>query len=105
MTQKANNPVEQAVWEALTEVIDHEVGVNIVDLGLVYKVAVTDAQADVEITMTSPSCPVHAMIADEARQAILRRVSTLSAAEVRIVWDPPWTPELMSEEAKKILGA
>ncbi|MCP4041110.1 MAG: metal-sulfur cluster assembly factor [Gammaproteobacteria bacterium] len=104
MNQKTDSPVEQAVWEALAEVMDHEVGVNIVDLGLVYKVAVTDAQADVEITMTSPSCPIHVMMANEARQSILRRVPTLSAAEVRVVWDPPWTPELMSEKAKKILG-
>ncbi len=104
MTQKSDNPVEQAVWEALTEVTDHEVGVNIVDLGLIYKVEVAGERADVDITMTSPSCPVHVTMAEEARQAILRRVPSLSTAEVQVVWDPPWTPELMSEEAKKILG-
>ncbi len=84
--------------------MDYEVGVNIVDLGLVYKVEVAGDRADVDITMTSPSCPVHVTMAEEARLAILRKVPSLSAAEVHVVWDPPWTPELISEEAKEILG-
>ena len=104
MTAKARNPVEQAVWDALTGVIDVEVGVNIVDLGLVYKVTVSGDKGSVDITATSPSCPVHVGMADEARQAILREVPVLSDVQVQVVWDPPWTPDRMSEAARKLLG-
>lgn len=104
MTQKAQNPVEQAVWDALTEVMDVEVGVSIVDLGLVYKVIVSGDRAGVDITTTSPSCPVHVSMAEEVRQVILRKVPSLSEVEVQVVRDPPWTPERMSEAAKKLLG-
>ena len=104
MTEHAYNPEEQAVWKALAEVIDVEVGVNIVDLGLVYKVIVSDDKASVDITATSPSCPVHVGMAEQARQVILRNVPSISEAQVRVVWDPPWTPERMSDAAKKMLG-
>jgi metal-sulfur cluster biosynthetic enzyme len=104
MTQKAQNPVEQAVWDALTEVMDVEVGVSIVDLGLVYKVIVSGDRAGVDITTTSPSCPVHVSMAEEVRQVILRKVPSLSEVEVQVVRDPPWTPERMSEAAKNLLG-
>ena len=104
MTQQARSPVEQAVWDALMAVMDVEVGVNIVDLGLVYKVAVSGDQASVDITTTSPSCPVHVSMAEEAREAILREVPSLSEAKVNVVRDPPWTPERMSEAAKRLLG-
>ena len=104
MTAKTRSPVEQAVWDALTGVVDVEVGVNIVDLGLVYRVSVSGDKASVDITATSPSCPVHVGMADEARQAILREVPMLSEAQVQVVWDPPWTPDRMSETARKMLG-
>ena len=104
MTKKGHNPVEQAIWNALTEVMDVEVGVNIVDLGLVYKVVVSSDRAGVDITTTSPSCPVHVSMAEEVRQVILRKVPSLSEVEVQVVRDPPWTPERMSEAAKKLLG-
>ncbi len=104
MTQKAQNPVEQAVWDALTEVMDVEVGVSIVDLGLVYKVIVSGDRAGVDITTTSPSCPVHVSMAEEVRQVILRKVPSLSEVEVQVVRDPLWTPERMSEAAKNLLG-
>ena len=104
MTNKTRDSVEQAIWDALREVIDVEVGVNIVDLGLVYKVAVDGDKGSVDITATSPSCPVHVSMAEEARQAILRKVPMLAGVQVRVVWDPPWTPERMSEAAKKLLG-
>ncbi len=104
MMKKEHNSAEQAVWDALTEVMDVEVGVNIVALGLVYKVVVSGDRADVDITTTSPSCPVHVSMADQAREAILRKVASLSTVEVQVVRDPPWTPERMSEAAKKMLG-
>ena len=104
MTPKARSTAEQAVWDALTGITDVEVGVNIVDLGLVYSVTVNGDKASVDITATSPSCPVHVSMTAEARQAILRQVPMLSEVQVQVVWDPPWTPDRMSEAAKKMLG-
>ena len=104
MNQASNTPQEAAVWEALKQVMDPEVGINIVDMGLVYQVEIRGDRANIEITMTSPSCPLHVSIAEEARRTVLRNNPSLSEAEVQVVWDPPWTPERMSEEAKKILG-
>lgn len=104
MNQASNDPREAAAWEALKEVMDPEVGINIVDMGLVYQVTITGDRARIEITMTSPSCPLHVSIAEAARQAVLRNDPSLAEARVEVVWDPPWTPERMSEEAKKILG-
>lgn len=104
MNQQQNTQLQNIIWVALQSVMDPEVGINIVDMGMVYSVAVSNNQAKVAITMTSPSCPLHVSIRKEARQAIMRRLPTLTAVDVRVVWDPPWTPELMSDEAKKILG-
>ena len=84
--------------------MDVEVGVNIVDLGLVYKVVVSGDRAGVDITTTSPSCPVHVSMAEEVRQVILRKVPSLSEVEVQVVRDPPWTPERMSRGGKEASG-
>lgn len=84
--------------------MDPEVGINIVDMGMVYTVAVIDNKAKVEITMTSPSCPLHVSITNDARHRIMRNVPSLAEVDVQVVWDPPWDPELMSDEARKILN-
>ena len=95
---------EKAIWDALREVMDPEVGINIVEMGMVYTVAVSGDEVKIEITMTSPSCPLHVSITNDACQKIMQNVPSLSEVDVQVVWDPPWTPELMSEEAKKALG-
>jgi len=104
VNQQQDTQLQNIVWVALQSVMDPEVGINIVDMGMVYSVVVVNNQARVNITMTSPSCPLHVTIRKEARQAIMRRLPKLTAVDVRVVWDPPWTPELMSDEAKKTLG-
>jgi metal-sulfur cluster biosynthetic enzyme len=92
--------VEQGtVLEALKGVIDPELGLNIVDLGLIYDVAVDDGTVDVTMTLTTPGCPLHTAIARGA-QAAVNRVPGVAQATVKVVWDPPWTPERMSPEAK-----
>ncbi len=104
MNQEQNTPQQSAIWAALKTVIDPEVGVDIVEMGMVYRVAVVDNQANIEITMTSPSCPLHVSITNEARQAVERALPSLAAVDVQVVWEPAWTPDRMSDAARKMLG-
>ncbi|WP_303908591.1 metal-sulfur cluster assembly factor [Thiohalomonas denitrificans] len=89
---------------ALREVIDPEVGVNIYDLGLIYDVlASEEGDLQVRMTMTTPACPVSSMLADQVREALLK-LPQVRDVEVELVWDPPWSPERMSEAARRQLG-
>lgn len=95
---------EKQVWEALRQVIDPELGVNIVDLGLVYEVQSTpDGQVHIKMTMTTPACPLSRYLTD-AVEAALWRLDGVSNVVVELVWDPPWHAGMMSEEAKRALG-
>jgi len=94
----------KSVYDALETVIDPEVGINIVDLGLVYEVAASAERVTVSMTLTSPACPMGAHLAEESREAIREKVPTSVEVEVKLVWDPPWNPEKMSDKAKKQLG-
>lgn len=88
---------------ALKDVIDPELGFNIVDLGLVYAVEVSGTRATVTMTMTTPGCPA----ADYIENGVRRRadmVPGLRSTEVTIVWDPPWSPSMMSQDAKRHFG-
>jgi metal-sulfur cluster biosynthetic enzyme len=89
--------------DALYEVIDPELGVNIVDLGLVYDVLIDDGSVVVVMTLTTPGCPLAGFMEDEIHRC-LSQFPQVRAAEVEIVWDPPWDPELMSDEAREQLG-
>jgi metal-sulfur cluster biosynthetic enzyme len=95
---------EEMVREALREnVIDPEIGVNVVDLGLVYGIEVKDATAEVTMTLTTPMCPLGPYIDQEVRSAV-SDVPGVENAKVNLVWTPPWDPSKMSEEAKLELG-
>lgn len=99
---------EQAVWEALKTCFDPEIPVNIVDLGLVYDLAVEKTAAgghtvDVKMTLTAPGCGMGPVIAEDARQKIAA-LPTVEAAKVHIVWDPVWGPQMISESGRKALG-
>lgn len=100
----APGDVEARVTEALRRVIDPEVGVNIVDLGLVYRIACAPSHASIEMTMTTPSCPLGDYLTNLARQEIQRAVPELSRVEVELVWTPPWGPERMTPAAREALG-
>ncbi|BCJ31675.1 metal-sulfur cluster assembly factor [Actinocatenispora sera] len=89
--------------ELLREVIDPELGVNIVDLGLVYGIRVADGLARIRMTLTTPGCPLGAYLDDEVR-ACLWAAPGVADVEVQVVWDPPWRPEMMSDRAKAQLG-
>ena len=92
-------PSTEAVNRALKEVIDAEVGVNIVDLGLVYSVAAEGSTVEVKMTMTTPACPLHESIMEEAESAIRRSLPEIASVRLELVWSPPWQPSMMSEEA------
>ncbi len=93
-----------AVLEALKNVIDPELGLNIVDLGLVYDVQVDDeGGVDIQYSLTTMGCPIGPMIEDQMR-SFLRGVPGVDEVRPEFVIRPPWTPEMMSDEAKAALG-
>jgi metal-sulfur cluster biosynthetic enzyme len=97
-------PTEDGVRDALREVIDPEAGMNIVDLGLVYGVEVSDAGVKVQMTMTSAACPMADMIVDDVHAALAGALPADTPVEVEMVWDPPWTPDRMSGFAREHFG-
>ena len=100
----AGSDLQQAVIDALKEIYDPEIPVNIYDLGLIYGVEVDDeADATVTMTLTTPHCPVAETMPGEVE---LRAASVpgIRDAEVNLVWDPPWGPDKMSDEARLELG-
>ena len=103
-------PSDEAVWDSLKKVFDPEIPVNIVDLGLVYslKVDAIDGSTDrhsvvVAMTLTAPGCGMGPVIAEDARNRVLS-VPGVNQAQVSIVWDPPWTQTMISEDGKMQLG-
>jgi FeS assembly SUF system protein len=94
----------EAIVEAIREVYDPEIPVNLYDLGLVYHLE-QSAEGDVELhmTLTAPACPVAGTMPGKVAEAIAA-VSGVGEVQVRLVWDPPWTKERMSEDAKLVLG-
>ena len=99
---------EGAVWEALKTCFDPEIPVNIVDLGLVYDLAIEKTPSgahdvQVKMTLTAPGCGMGPVIAEDARQKIAA-LPQVESAKVHIVWDPQWTPQMISETGRKALG-
>jgi metal-sulfur cluster biosynthetic enzyme len=92
------------VMNALRNCYDPEIPVNIVDLGLVYGVAIEDDNVKVRMTLTTVGCPAHAYLMHQV-QTEVEKIPGVKRAEVEIVWEPPWTPDKMSPEAKKRLEA
>lgn len=93
----------EAVIDALKEIYDPEIPVNIYDLGLVYGVEIADAHAVVTMTLTTPHCPVAESMPGEVEMRV-GAVPGVGSAEVNLIWDPPWDPQKMSDEAKLELG-
>ena len=94
---------EEAVRSTLENVIDPELGINVVDLGLIYNVKIDDKKISVDMTLTAPGCPLAGMLAGNVEQELRGKFEGVDV-EVSLVWDPPWTPNLLSAEAKKQLG-
>ena len=95
--------LETAIVDALKEIYDPEIPVNIYDLGLIYNVEVANAAAVVTMTLTTPHCPVAESMPGEVEMRAAA-VPGVMDAEVNLVWDPPWTPENMTDEARLELG-
>ncbi len=102
--QSADMPTEEAIRAALRGVIDPEVGMNVVDLGLVYAIEIAPQRVRVAMTMTTPACPMGSMITEDAREAIRDIAPEGADVVVELVWDPPWGPERMSENARRHFG-
>ena len=95
---------EEAVIEALKTVYDPEIPVNIYELGLIYGVEVdAEGRAEIRMTLTAPACPVAGALVEEVAEKA-GRVEGVSTSHVELVWDPPWTPDNMTEAAKLELG-
>lgn len=100
--------VEDKVREALKNVIDPELFVNIVDLGLVYEIKIDESSADkanvaVEMTMTSPACPAGPQLLAQSKD-VVSRLEGVNEVDIKLVMHPPWTPDRMTEEARDQLG-
>lgn len=95
---------KQAIRQALYEVYDPELGINIVDLGLVYAIEVSEAGfVNLSMTLTTPGCPMHEALGDGVGAA-LQNIPGLTGGEITLVWEPCWTPEMLSDEGRRQLG-
>jgi metal-sulfur cluster biosynthetic enzyme len=92
------------VLESLQDVMDPEVGLSIVDLGLVYGASRTRDAIQVAITLTTRACPLGAMIVEDARERLVHRFQDVSCIDVNLVWDPPWNPNLITDRGLELLG-
>lgn len=93
----------EEIYNALANVYDPELGLPVTDLGLVYDVQVEGSRADVKMTLTSMGCPLAGTITEYAKRAILE-VEGIEEVNVDIIWDPPWSVDMMSDEARMRLG-
>ncbi len=94
---------KEQVYDALLECYDPEIPVNIVDLGLIYDVEVDGEKVAVKMTLTAPGCGMGTMIAADAKEKIMA-LDGVTDATVDLVWDPPWNPSMIKDEAKQRLG-
>jgi metal-sulfur cluster biosynthetic enzyme len=96
-------PTVEEVTEALTNVIDPELGLDFVELGLIYDVEVDDGDVAITFTLTSPGCPIGPQVSEQI-QEFVGEIDGVDSVRSNMVFSPPWTPERMSEDAKFALG-
>jgi metal-sulfur cluster biosynthetic enzyme len=96
-------PTVEEVTDALTEVIDPELGLDFVELGLIYNVEVDGGAVDVTFTLTSPGCPIGPQVTEQIEEFV-SELDGVEEVRPRMTFDPPWTPDKMSEDAKFALG-
>ncbi|MDX6671037.1 MAG: hypothetical protein QOI91_1400 [Solirubrobacteraceae bacterium] len=96
-------PTVEEVTEALTNVIDPELGLDFIELGLVYDVEVDDGTVVITFTLTTPGCPIGPQVTEQMKEFV-GELDGVESVEPRMVFTPPWTPERMSEDAKFALG-
>ncbi len=97
-------PTKEEILEALRDVLDPEMRLSVVDLGLIYEIGIMNKIVNVIMTLTSPACPYGQTLVDEIRYTI-KKLDGVEKADVEVVYDPPWNPEQMaSDAAKDVLG-
>ncbi|MEI6662819.1 MAG: metal-sulfur cluster assembly factor [Actinomycetes bacterium] len=96
-------PTEEEVREALTNVIDPELGLDFVELGLIYTIEVTDSEVAVAFTLTTPACPIGPQVTEQIKEFV-GELEGVTEVTPTMIFTPPWTPEMMSEDAKFALG-
>jgi metal-sulfur cluster biosynthetic enzyme len=96
-------PTVEDVTEALANVIDPELGLDFVELGLIYDIEIEDGHVGVTFTLTSPGCPIGPQVSDQIREFV-GEIDGVRSVEPRMVFSPPWSPDRMSEDAKFALG-
>lgn len=96
-------PTPDEVYNALSRVYDPELAVPITDLGLIYDVQIEGGRAHIKMTLTTMGCPLAGALTEDTRRAVLE-VDGIDEANVELVWDPPWSVDMMSDEARMRLG-
>jgi metal-sulfur cluster biosynthetic enzyme len=96
-------PTKDDVYDALSNVIDPELGLDFVELGLVYDVEVEDGKVDVTFTLTSPGCPIGPQVSEQMKEYV-GELEGVETVHPNMTFSPPWTPDMMSEDAKFALG-
>jgi len=94
---------EETVKEALSKVMDPEINIDIVNLGFIYNIDINGADVTVDMTLTTRGCPMHNTLGQSVVSA-LNNIDGIGKASVKMVWDPPWNPKMMSDAAKQKLG-
>ena len=94
---------KEKIEAALKECYDPEIPLNVLDLGLIYDIRLDNGNVEIDMTLTAPGCPMHSLIARDIKSKV-ENVEGVEDVKVNVVWDPPWTPERISEEGKKVLG-
>ena len=96
---------EQNIYDAISTVIDPEVGFNLVEMGLIYGVDINDDNSVlVTMTLSTPSCPLHEMLMNWTKEAVMK-VEGVASVEAKLTFDPPWNPSMANDDVKKKLGA
>ncbi len=98
-----SDPSHEPLLEALRQVIDPELFVNIVDLGLIYGLEKADSKVTVDMTLTSPACPAGPQLVHQSK-SVLERLDDVEEAEIKLVMTPPWSPDRMTDDARDQLG-
>jgi metal-sulfur cluster biosynthetic enzyme len=97
------HPEKESILELLINVIDPELGIDIVNLGLIYSVDCDNTNIQILMTMTTPACPMHGYLLKQTENIINQHYPWMNVS-VKLVWDPPWDPSMMSEKAKQLFN-
>jgi metal-sulfur cluster biosynthetic enzyme len=96
-------PEQTLIYDKLKEIYDPEVGINIVDMGLIYSLDIIDSRVEITMALTSPGCPAGPQILSQVDSQV-KTVDGVEDVDIKVVWSPPWSPDMLSEEARDQLG-